>query len=394
MEILKKLSSKFNVYLLKELTVILILSMGILTFILVLGRLGKMADFVINKGVGIKDILLLIAYSTPSYLTFTLPMAFLLSVIVVLGRLSTENELLVLKASGVDLKSLFVPITALGVLITLCGLLNANLFLQKNGELFKNTLINVMKKGISVEDKEGVFNDTIRDIVIYIDKVDAQKRFLSGVVVSDDRDKEVKQTISAKRGYINVDPTTLDLYFALEKGSLHRWEKSTDTYRSVNFNNYTFSMNLSEMIPNVSVLRKKPYEMNSDELNAALTNAKNYNERYDTMLDIDNVRLSIPFSSLAFIFLTIPLGVKRKIEGKFSGMLYGLLLFLFYYLLMALAENAGMATHLPVIITSFLPNFIFIAMGFYLLKNLNEDEYTTVSQKLRYFWMYCLEKTK
>jgi lipopolysaccharide export system permease protein len=346
MEILKKLSSKFNVYLLKELTVILILSMGILTFILVL------------------------------------------------GRLSTENELLVLKASGVDLKRLFVPITALGILITLCGLLNANLLLQKNGELFKNTLINVMKKGISVEDKEGVFNDTIRGIVIYIDKADTQKRFLSGVIVSDDRDKEVKQTISAQRGYINVDPATFDLYFALEKGSLHRWEKSTDTYRSVNFNNYTFSMNLSEMIPNVSVLRKKPYEMNSDELNAALTNAKNYNERYDTMLDIDNVRLSIPFSSLAFIFLTIPLGVKRKIEGKFSGMLYGLLLFLFYYLLMALAENAGMATHLPVIITSFLPNFIFIAMGFYLLKNLNEDEYTTVSQKLRYFWMYCLEKTK
>ena len=394
MEILKKLSSKFNVYLLKELTVILILSMGILTFILVLGRLGKMADFVINKGVGIKDILLLIAYSTPSYLTFTLPMAFLLSVIVVLGRLSTENELLVLKASGVDLKSLFVPITALGVLITLCGLLNANLFLQKNGELFKNTLINVMKKGISVEDKEGVFNDTIRDIVIYIDKVDAQKRFLSGVVVSDDRDKEVKQTISAKRGYINVDPTTLDLYFALEDGSLHRWEKSTDTYRSVSFNNYTFSMNLSAMIPSVGALRKKPYEMSGDELNTALKNAKNYSERYEIMLDINNIRLSIPFSSLAFIFLTIPLGVKRKIEGKFSGMLYSLLLFLFYYLLMALAENAGMAIHLPVIITSFLPNFIFIAMGFYLLKNLNEDEYTTVSQKLRYFWMYCLEKTK
>jgi len=394
MEILKKLSSKFNVYLLKELTVILILSMGILTFILVLGRLGKMADFVINKGVGIKDILLLIAYSTPSYLTFTLPMAFLLSVIVVLGRLSTENELLVLKASGVDLKSLFVPITALGVLITLCGLLNANLFLQKNGELFKNTLINVMKKGISVEDKEGVFNDTIRDIVIYIDKVDAQKRFLSGVVVSDDRDKEVKQTISAKRGYINVDPTTLDLYFALEDGSLHRWEKSTDTYRSVSFNNYTFSMNLSAMIPSVGALRKKPYEMSGDELNTALKNAKNYSERYEIMLDINNIRLSIPFSSLAFIFLTIPLGVKRKIEGKFSGMLYSLLLFLFYYLLMALAENAGMAIHLPVIITSFLPNFIFVAMGFYLLKNLNEEEYTTVSQKLRYFWMYCLEKTK
>ncbi len=394
MEILKKIGSKFNIYILKELAAFLLLSMGILTFILILGRLGKMADFVINKGVGINDILLLILYSTPLYLTFTLPMAFLLSVIVVLGRLSTENEILVLKASGVDLKRLFIPITTLGVLITICGLLNANLLLPKSSELFRNTFFDVLKKGISVEDKEGIFNDTIRGIVIYIDKVDTEKRILSGVVVSDERDKEVKQTISAQKGYINVDPETLDLYFALENGNLHRWEKSTDTYRNVAFNNYTFSMNLSEMIPKVGELRKKPYEMDRDELKKTLKEAENDNKRYDTLLDVYNVKGSLPFASLAFIFLTIPLGIKRKVEGKLSGMLYSLLLFLFYYLLMAIAENVGMAIHLPVIITSFLPNLIIVAMGFYLLKNLNEEEYTTVSQKLRYFWIYCLEKTK
>ena len=394
MEILRKTTSKFNVYIVKELATILLLSMGILTFILILGRLGKMADFVINKGVGISDILLLILYSTPLYLSFTLPMAFLLSVIVVLGRLSTENEILILKASGVDLKRLFVPITTLGALITVCALLNANLLLPKSGELFRNTFFDVLKKGISVEDKEGIFNDTIRGIVIYVDKVDTEKRILSGVVVSDERDKQIKQTISAQKGYINVDPDTLDLYFALENGNLHRWEKSTDTYRNVSFNNYTFSMNLSEMIPKVGELRKKPYEMNRAELKKTLADSENDSKRYDTLLDVYNVKGSLPFASVAFIFLTVPLGVKRKVEGKLSGMLYSLLLFLFYYLLMAVAENVGMTIHLPVILTSFLPNLTIAAMGIYLMRNLNEEEYATVWQRLKYLWAHSIEKTQ
>ncbi len=112
------------------------------------------------------------------------------------------------------------------------------------------------------------------------------------------------------------------------------------------------------------------------------------------MLEIYKLRSAIPFSSLAFIFLTIPLGVKRKIEGKFSGTLYSLLLFIFYYILMAFTENFGMAIHLPAFITAFLPNLIIVAMGCYLTENINEEEHATVSQKLRYFWNYCLEKTK
>jgi lipopolysaccharide export system permease protein len=393
MEILKKLHSQFNIYILKELIITLLISIGVLTFILVLSRLGKMADLVINKGVGFADILLIIVYSTPPYLTFTLPMAFLLSIIVVLGRLSSENEILVLKSSGVDLKNLFVPIVILGMFISFCGLLNTNLLLPKSGQLFRNTLINVIKKGISVDDKEGVFNDTIPGIVIYIDKVDTQKKFLSGVVISDDRDKEVKQTVSAKKGFMNINPDTLDLYFALEEGNLHRWEKMTDTYRTIAFDNYTFSMNLSSMIRSGGELRKSWYEMDRKELKKNLASAKNDDERYDIFLEIYK-KISIPISPLAFIFLTIPLGVKRRIEGRFSGTLYSLLVFIFYYVLMAFTENIGKTVHLPAVITAFLPNIFIVAMGFYLLKHINDEEYATISQKLRYFWVYCLEKTK
>ncbi len=393
MKLFRKIPLKFNIYLLKELSYILLLSLGILTFILVISRLGKIADLVINKGVGLRDILFLVAFSIPPYLTFTLPMAFLLSVIVVLGRLSTENEVLVLKASGVNLKWLLVPIAALGLVITTCGLANTNYLLPQCSGKFRETLINVIKKGISVDDKEGVFNDSVPGVVIYINKVDTQKRLLTGIVVSDDRDKNIKQTIAAENGYVNIDPDTFELYFMLRNGSLHRWEKVTDTYRNVHFQDYTFTMNLSDMIQTGGVTRKLPYEMDHKELKKSLAKATSHNDRYDLILEIYK-KFSLPLSSLAFIFLTVPLGVKRKAEGKFSGALYSLFLFIFYYILMAVMDSLGKNTNAPPGIITFLPNIMITAFGLYLLRNINKEEHVTLYQRLKFIWVYCSEKIK
>ncbi len=393
MKLFRKIPLKFNIYLLKELSYILFLSLGILTFILVLSRLGKIADLVINKGVGLKDILFLVAFSIPPYLTFTLPMAFLLSVIVVLGRLSTENEVLALKASGVNLKWLLVPIASLGLIITICGLFNTNYLLPQCSGMFRETLINVIRKGISVDDKEGVFNDSVPGVVIYINKVDDQKRLLTGIVVSDDRDKNIKQTISAQNGYVNIDPDTFDLYFMLRNGSLHRWEKITDTYRNVSFQDYTFTMNLSQMIQTGGVTRKLPYEMDRNDIKNALAKAASRNDRYDLLLEIYK-KISLPLSSLAFIFLTVPLGVKRKEGGKFSGALYSLLLFVFYYILMAMTDSFGKNINAPPNIITFLPNIIIAAIGLYLLRNINKEEHVTLYMRMKYLWVYGREKIK
>ncbi len=391
-QLAKDLHNKFYRYLFRELIYILCLALGILTFILIMSKMGRIADLVINKGVDLKDIALLIVYSSPPFLTFTLPMAFLLSTIVVLGRLSTENEIFALKASGINLKCLFYPIAAVAAVITITGLINTNILLPKSGELFRETLLNIVKKGISVDDKEGVFNDSISGVIVYIDKVNAENKLLTGILISDDRDIDVKQMISADKGYINFDPLSLDLYFELQKGSLHRWEKTNDTYRNLTFKDYSFSINLANMLPGATSLRKRPYEMDINELRKASLTASP-SDKYDLFLEIYK-KFTIPFSSLAFIFLTIPLGTRRKVEGKISGIIYSLLLFVFYYILMAFTENIGKTINLPAIITACIPNIVIILMSFHLLKQLNAEEYTGISQKIKYLWGQYVEKAK
>lgn len=391
MKRVRLLRRRFYFYLLKEMVLLFFLSLAVFTFILVMSRLGKMADLVINKGVEPKDIILLIGYSCPPFLTFTLPMAFLLSTVVVLGRLSSENEILALKASGVNLMYLFVPVSMLGVAVFLAGFLNTSLLLSKSGDAFRNTLADIAKKGISIEDKEGIFNDTIPGVVIYIDKVDARKKVLSGIVISDERDEGVRQTVAAQTGTVNVDTNTLDLSFSLKNGSLQRWEKQTDAYRSLSFKDYTFSLNLASVLPNRE-WRKRPYEMDINELRKGFSAAKG-ESRYDFAIEIYK-KFSVPFSVLAFVLLTVPLGIKRKTEGKFSGVVYSLLIFICYYILSAVMENLGKMYEAPPFFICFAPNFVFCLTGAYLTAQLNSEDQGWGFERLRRFWEPRFAKVK
>ena len=105
-------------------------------------------------------------------------------------------------------------------------------------------------------------------------------------------------------------------------------------------------------------------------------------------------KISIPLSCLAFVILSVPLGIRRKVEGRFSGIVYSLALFIFYYILMALSENLGKTLQLPAILAAFAPNIIIAVLGLFLVRNLNQEEHTGVSQAAKRFWVRGYEKAQ
>ncbi len=383
----------FHFYIIKEVFPIFSLSALLFAFILVVGRIRQLTDLIINKGVEIKDIFLVLLYSSPPSLTFTLPMAFLLSTIVVLGRLSSENEILTLKTSGISLKKIYLPVFSFGLAITFFGLLNTFVLLPRSTELFKDTLIRVVKKGITVQDREGVFNDSIPGIVIYIDKVQLERGYFSGILVSDEREKNVRQIVAAKSGIINFDSSNLNLSFILKDGVIHRWEKEKDIYRNLSFKDYTFTIDLATLVPRGKPIKKKPYEMGISELKEILKREEDASKRYYLSLEIYK-KISLPLSPLSFAFLAVPLGIRRKTEGKFAGAILSLLLFLAYYLLMGLADYAGGNFKFPPLFTAFIPNILFFLTGLYLTKGLDQDEHPGSFERLKRFFSSLYEKIR
>ncbi|MCK7522749.1 MAG: LptF/LptG family permease [Ignavibacteriales bacterium] len=120
----------------------------------------------------------------------------------------------------------------------------------------------------------------------------------------------------------------------------------------------------------------------------------NKDRQYDLQIEIYKKMTNTPVMPWHLSFLTVPLGIRRKIEGRFSGIIYSLVLFVFYYILMALTENLGRTLRIPPLLIASIPNTAIVLLGLYLLRNLNVEEPTKASQTIRFFWTRYLEKAK
>src|SRR3989338_9123295 len=110
-------------YILREHAAPFLVTLGGLTAVLLVGNIIKFAELVVAKGVSVVDIVRLILYLLPYMLGFTIPMACLVAMTLAFGRLSTDYELIAMRASGVAPIRLAFPILAVGFVISLLVLI-------------------------------------------------------------------------------------------------------------------------------------------------------------------------------------------------------------------------------------------------------------------------------
>ena len=95
-----------------------LLGLGVFTFVLLIARLLKLIELVVNRGVPATNILRLFAYLMPAFLEVTVPMAMLLAILVAFGRLSADSEMIAMRSSGLSLYQLVPPVAIFVVLAT------------------------------------------------------------------------------------------------------------------------------------------------------------------------------------------------------------------------------------------------------------------------------------
>ena len=106
-------------YILREIFPPLLLSLIIITFAFLVGNLVKLADFVINKGVELVYVGEIFLFLVPSLLSMTIPMGVLTATLLAFGRLSSDNEIQAMRASGINLYKIALPAMTLGLILSL-----------------------------------------------------------------------------------------------------------------------------------------------------------------------------------------------------------------------------------------------------------------------------------
>ena len=130
-------------YIFKEIAFPFIIILFVLTFVLLMGKILQIMDLMVNKGISTFAIAKLIAFLLPSFLMFTIPIALLIAILIAMGRLSADNEITVLKSSGVSLAQLYHPV-AVASLITFALTIIIGYFLVPQSNFATNACSSIL----------------------------------------------------------------------------------------------------------------------------------------------------------------------------------------------------------------------------------------------------------
>src|SRR6266540_2564203 len=209
-------------YLCREIAVPFLLGMATFTSVLLMGRLLQLADLVVSKGVLFSDIILMILYLLPFFSMVTIPMSFLLALLLAFGRLSADSEITAMKSAGIGLYSLLPPVFGCALIAYIATTFVTVYALPWGNSSFKKLLLNVIETRATLKLKERVFNDDFPGLTIYVDRYEGVENSMSGILVQDERDPKEPSTIFAEHGLIVREPGTKILRLSLENGGIHR----------------------------------------------------------------------------------------------------------------------------------------------------------------------------
>lgn len=361
-------------YITKEVLFSFIMGLLIFTGVLLLGRILKLADMVVSKGVPLTDILLMVAYLLPNLAIITIPMSLLLAVLLSFSRLSGDSEIIAVKASGISLYRLLPPVLLIALAAYLLTAITAVYALPLGNSAFKLLISRTIYSRLNLNLKEQVFNTSIPGLLIYVNKNNTQSGTLSGIMIQDERNPKEISTIFAESGSVDSDKEGKRIRLHLTDGNIHQ-SRPKGIYRLLGFSQYDLEIDFSKIS---AVLERNELDMSLAELRANLKKGGGPKRQLiDMGLEIHR-RFAMPFACFIFAIVAVPLGLQNRRSGKAAGFSSGIAVLLLFYIFQSIGKNLGQKELLAPFIAIWLPNFIFLAAGVYLYVKAAREERVAV----------------
>jgi lipopolysaccharide export system permease protein len=355
-----------NRYILKEITIAFCAVLFVLTFVLLMGRILQLMDLMINKGISFTTIAQMTLFLMPSFLIFSIPISLLLAILIGLGRLSGDNEITILKMSGVSLYQLAFPIACAALTATLMTAVTTFFLVPYGNIATKNLLFDMAKQKASIGIREKVFIDDFLGILLYAEKVPTHGDFLEGVLISDYRILREPNTIIARKAYLISNPDTQAITLRLEDGSTHTVDAGLKNYRKMDFRFYDIRLDLVESLSSEKKTKTgkiSSMDMTVTELTSELRSRGVKDPAFQELLFVLHKKLTIPLSCLIFGLLGLPFGIRAHRTVRSRGFAIGVTLVLIYYLLSLGGEALAETGRLSPTIGAWAPNGLFAVAG-------------------------------
>jgi len=280
---------KLDLFILKTYLGPLVLTFFIALFILLMQFLWKYVDDLVGKGLEWYIIFKLLFYASSTFVPLALPLAILLSSLMMFGNMGEHYELVSIKAAGISLRRIMSPLIIVSFLISGLAFYFANDVLPKANLKFLSLLYDVRSKKLAFNLKNGVFYDGIEGYVIRVGKKEKDGNTIREVMIYDHTKHMGNVSVTtAKWGKMELSPDKKYLIFLLYEGMNYeeridlRRNEVTRPFQRTKFKeqHLLFDLSAFQLTRTDEALFKKNYEMqNVRDLMVSVDSMKNEVQR-------------------------------------------------------------------------------------------------------------------
>ena len=388
------------------------------TFVFVIQLLPELIRLIMNNGAPLLMSLETFVYMLPFNIAITIPMSILMASIIGYGRLSSDNEIIVMRALGFPHMRIYMPIIILGFFTFLFSLFFNNVIMSESNYRYRALISYMVNIRPSIAVGKLEFTE-ISDMGFSIGAKYADDRSISNVVIYDK--SETKRVITAKYGLwknneANSQVVTLTLYDGVVQ-EMPNYGFVTNDYTVFDSMDINIIRNVSTLTSHERGLREMPSWEILKKINEAKSKAnesvdkqitgminKSYNNVKKTGIDITSFSneyiktnsaelvsirekaieesvpyfyyvefykfISIPAACLFMVLIGAPLGIVGKRSGKGFGFGISVIVVVVYYLLITAAELLAGGKKVPPLLAMWFPNIVLAIMGgFFMIRS-------------------------
>jgi len=317
--------------------------------------------------------LLFMLYVLPFSLTFTVPWGFLTAVLLVFGRMSADNEMIALRACGVSLFRVCMPVLAVGILLSLFTLWINTSVAPRAEQAMRDSIASMARSNPSALFVPDEVVSQFRGKKIFVGAKDGDR--LSDVTIIEQSEWGAPQRITfAKEGRISADPDRGALLLELRQAKFEQRQEGKENdfaqiRHGISVGEVTVDIPLEDLVD--EGLRSRPLRSYTlAELRDYLPTVQDLPRRIAVLTEMSK-RLSMSVACVAFALVAMPLGITAQRKETSVGFGISLALAFSYFFFVVLAEmlrdDAGAYPYLLL----WVPNILFIVIGSWLLLRLD-----------------------
>ncbi len=306
-----------------------LLATFILTFILSMDTVYKLINLIVSRGVQVGSVLLMLLYRLPQFLSVTLPIAVVITVVVVLVRLSNDLELMAMGASGLSPWQLSLPVVTFGLLATILDLV-ITLWIQPAGyAAYEEETLRLLRSQTAKTIRPGVLNYDFPGKVLYVESKSPNEE-LEGIFISDIELRPSSMVSLSSKGQLLIREKEQDILLQLKQGTMH-FGNTEGGYRTIDFEEFQYQFRPPQLdgSPN-----RKVWGVSTTDL----IQADEYFGEQARQRELQ-LRFTTPMACLAFALAALKIGMVDPRRRRSNAYLQALALIVIHYILWSFSKE-------------------------------------------------------